>query len=155
MTKRIFADLASHTAPAMVNLLKLIPEQAWDVPVSQEGFGPRELVCHVADNEQVALDWVHLAVREPGAKIEVPDALEMAKKGDYLSADPWTAIERFTNLRKQVCDFVVTLSDEELDRHMSCPFRGAVTVHDQCIFLLGHDVFHLELLSRAALGKLT
>lgn len=152
MTTRIFADLAYHAAPAMRNLIELTPPSRLDTPVSMEGFGPRELVCHVADNEQIVLDWVRLAVQEPGATIEVPDALELAKKRDYKSADVHEALDRFEGLRKQVCGFILGLSQDELNRHISCPFRGAVTVHDQCVFLLGHDVYHLDLLGRAARG---
>lgn len=147
MTKKIFADLAQHTVGAFRNLMQALPEDKWDVPVSLEGFGARELVCHVADNEQIVLDWVRLAIREPGATIDVPDALALAKAGNYKERSPWEALDKFENLRKQVCEFIESLDGEQLDRHISCPFRGAVTVHDQCIFLLGHDVYHLELIT--------
>lgn len=152
MTARIFADLALHAAPAMRNLIALTPPERLDHPVSLEGFGPRELVCHVADNEKIVLEWMKLAIDEPGKSIDVPDALELARLHDYKSQDVLEALDRFEALRTEVCDFVVGLSDEELDRHISCPFRGAVTVHDQCVFLLGHDVYHLDLLGRAARG---
>ena len=148
MTKKIFADLAKHTVGAMRNLLGALPESAWDSPVSLEGFGPRELICHMADNEKIVLEWVQLAVCEPGATIDVPDALELAKTGNYPEQDPWKALDRFEKLRIEVCDFVESLTDEQLDRHISCPYRGAVTVHDQCVFLLGHDVYHLDLVSQ-------
>jgi len=155
MTRKIFADLARHTAPAVRNLIALVPEERRDVPVSPEGFGARELVCHMADNEQIVLDGIRLSVAEPGAVIDVPDALELAKRNGYLTQDADAAVDRFEGLRAEVCAFIEGLDDTALDRHISCPFRGAVTVHDQCVFLLGHDVYHLDLLSRAASGRQT
>lgn len=152
MTAKLFADLAMHAAPAMRNVVALTPPERLDLPVSLEGFGARELVCHVADNEQIVLDWMRLAIQEPGQTIVVPDALELARKHEYKNQDVHEALDRFEALRSHVCEFVQSLSDEELDRHISCPFRGAVTVHDQCVFLLGHDVYHLDLLGRAARG---
>ncbi|MBS1714161.1 MAG: DinB family protein [Armatimonadetes bacterium] len=151
MTRKIFADLARHTAPALRNVVALVAEGRRDAPVSPEGFGARELVCHMADNEQIVLDWIRLSIAEPGAVIDVPDAMELARKNGYLSKDVEDELRRFERLREDVCAFIENLDDEALDRHISCPFRGAVTVHDQCVFLLGHDVYHLDLLSRAAL----
>lgn len=150
MTTRLFADLARHTAPAVRNLLRLIPQDGLDAAVSPEGFGARELVCHLADNEQIVLEWCRLALAEPGATIDVPDALELARQNNYRSKDVATELARFEGLREQVCLLVQSLTDDQLDRHISCPFRGAVTVHDQCVFLLGHDVYHLDLFSQVA-----
>lgn len=110
-------------------------------------WSPRQIVHHLADNEAVN------AVRLRSILTEDTPALF-----GYDSA-PWTrffnvesvatALHRFAVQRENTVAVLRGLSDADLDRKGLLSYRGAETVRVLAAVLAGHDLSHLDQLTKS------
>lgn len=109
-------------------------------------WSPAEIVCHLADCE-IAFGWrirQGLAVDNPVVQPFDQDA--WAKP--YGQLDPAAALEQFTAARRWNLALLETVPPAGLQRKLTHPERGEMTLQTVVETMAGHDLNHLAQLER-------
>ena len=145
--RRWYCYFGGDTPSAVQSILAAVPLESFDQPTGEGRFTPREVICHLADFEELFLGWIETAVQNPGAPIVVPDESELSVEKNYSGTDVGAALDRFVKARSRTVAFVKSLDDDQMKLISVCPGRGPMTVADHCGFWLGHDLYHVEQLA--------
>lgn len=134
-------------------LLGLIAPEKMDRPTHPGRFTPREVVAHLADWEPILLGRMRAAVQDSGSAIEGIDEGERALEMDYASLDWGAEARTYAERRNETISWLRNLSEGDWDKFVVHSERGKQTVYDQANLLLGHDLYHIEQLLDAAVGR--
>lgn len=137
--------LAIELTPATLRrLIDCIPTERFGDRVAPDRFSLTEMVAHMADWEDLFLDRMRLAQEHPGSRIEVYDEGARAEEKQYATRDLQHELAVFENRRRDTLDFLKNLDPSEMSKTFMHPQRGEMTISDQAIMLLGHDLYHLD-----------
>ena len=84
--------------------------------MADDRFTLLEMVCHLADFEDIYIERMRAALKEDGVEVPDVDEGQRAKDKKYDCRDLHKEMEVFANRRRDTIDFVEELSDEELGR---------------------------------------
>ena len=128
--------IASLIAGASELALRLRPSpRKWSVT---------EIIAHLADDELVSSWRYRQMIENNGCTLAGFDQDEWASLGDYLSWNPWSALQMYRLLRDANVRMLQRLTEEEWERFGVHAERGKMTVRDLARHMAGHDINHIE-----------
>ncbi len=112
-----------------------------------ERWSPREIVCHLADVELVHGFRLRQALAQPHHLIQPFD--QDAWAGRYAAYDLQTALRAFLAVRTLSLALLAALDAGDLERRLTHPERGEMSLRILLETFAGHDLTHLGQLERA------
>jgi len=109
-------------------------------------WSAREIICHLADCEIVFAFRLRQAVAEEHHVIQPFDQDKWAAA--YSAYDGATALAAFSSLRQWNIAFIKSLSPKLLEKDLTHPERGEMTVQTVVETMAGHDLNHLGQLEK-------
>lgn len=138
----------SCTPPTLERLVTLIPAARLDERPDADRFTAREALAHLVDTEQFTFARMQTAYETPGSGVVAFDPDELATKHRYGDQPIEETLARFRKARAETLGWLLVLKSEDYRKHVNHPEFGALTIDDMVGMLLGHDLYHLEHLSR-------
>lgn len=132
-----------HTPKILGSLLKTIPEDRWTEPGKGDRFSLLEVVCHMADFEEVFLDRIQAAIETEVPTFESIDISDRAVKMGYRQRDLPKELASFMSRRRDTIRYLESLGEDQLARELIQSF-GRMTVKDFVSVIAGHDLYHIE-----------
>lgn len=123
-------------------------EQAQSARGGDEDWSVVEVVCHLRDAEERALDRMRLMRDENEPFMEGYDQDAWARERDYASQDLRAALGQFFGLRAQHVKELEALSPEGWERPGNHEEEGRITISAQTLHLVAHDVQHAAQIAR-------
>jgi uncharacterized damage-inducible protein DinB len=133
-----------HTPAILERILDDVPPSRYAERVSEDRFTLHEMVCHIADFEDIYIERMRAAIKQDG--VEVPDVDEglRAIEKQYDCRDLHKELEVFGNRRRDTITFLEELTEEDLAKKFTKEGIGTVTIAQYLAILSGHDLYHLE-----------
>jgi uncharacterized damage-inducible protein DinB len=133
-----------HTPTILERILDDVPADRFGERVSDDRFTLLEMVCHLADFEDVYLERMRAALKTDGVEVPDIDEGERAVEKKYDCRDLQKELTVFANRRRDTVTFLEELSDEQLGHAFTKEGMGRVTIKEYLAILSGHDLYHLE-----------
>ena len=102
-----------------------------------------QVVAHLADAEERAVERVRLMSTEDAPEIFGYDQEELAAKRNYLDMDLGEQLDRFDRLRAERVAALSALALAEWQRTARHSDYGLITIQDLTAHMVKHDVIHL------------
>ena len=133
-----------HTPAILERILDDVPPARYAERVGEDRFTLLEMVCHIADFEDIYLERMRAALKQDG--VEVPDVDEGQRAIDkrYDCRDLHKELEVFSNRRRDTISFLEELTEEQLGKKFTKEGIGTVTIAQYLAILSGHDIYHIE-----------
>ena len=132
-----------HTPEILRRVVDAVPAARQDEALGEERFTLREMVCHLADYEDVFLDRMRAALERDVPAFDRIDVTERAREKRYAERDVWEELVVFANRRRDTIAFLEGLSEAQLARSLTQSF-GTMSIEAFAAVLTGHDLYHLE-----------
>ena len=132
-----------HTPTILRRIVDGVPAERRAESLGEDRFTLLEMVCHLADYEDVFLDRMRATVERDLPEFERIDVSERAKTKKYAERDMDEELTVFENRRRDTITFLEERSAEELDRELVQSF-GRMSLKEFVAVLTGHDLYHLE-----------
>ena len=132
-----------YTPTVLRRIVDGVPAERYAESPGEDRFTLLEMVCHLADYEDVFLDRMRAAVEKDVPEFERIDVTERAKAKRYAERDMDEELMVFENRRRDTITFLEERSAEELDRELVQSF-GRMSLEKFVAVLTGHDLYHLE-----------
>jgi uncharacterized damage-inducible protein DinB len=133
-----------HTPVILERILDDVPPARYGERMAEDRFTLLEMVCHMADFEDIYVERMRAALKQDGIEVADVDEGQRAKDKQYDCRDLHKELEVLANRRRDTIDFVEGLSDEQLSRSFTKEGLGKVTIKEYVAILSGHDIYHLE-----------
>ncbi|MBC8044313.1 MAG: DinB family protein [Rhizobacter sp.] len=107
----------------------------------------REILCHLADSETVALSRIHLIVASsPDAQpvLVAYDQDELVSRYAYNAQDELTALQTFKYLRKHAAALLKSLPESAFQKTGNHTERGKISIMDLLELYTKHGETHLR-----------
>jgi hypothetical protein len=127
-------------------------EQARNARGGDENWSIVEVVMHLRDAEERALERALKIRDEDNPFLEAYDQDEWAKERNYASADLSRALSEFVEFRKAHVDAIKGLAAGGWDRTGEHEEQGQITIRGQVIHLILHDATHSAQIARQLSG---
>ncbi len=115
---------------------------AWDARPDAERFTLREIVCHLAEFDEVSRERFEHMIREDKPALPNWDEGEAARH--YAQRDPEHQIALLLESRRELRAWLAGLADHEWKCVGTRPRLGEFSVEEAVTLLLAHDSYHLE-----------
>lgn len=133
-----------HTPTILERILDDVPADRYGEKTAEDRFTLLEMVCHLADFEDIYVERMRAALKTDGVEVADIDEGERAREKKYDCRDLHKELEVFGNRRRDTITFLEELSDEQLGRSFTKEGIGRVTIREYLAILSGHDLYHLE-----------
>lgn len=110
----------------------------------------RQQVAHLADAEVVMTSRLRWAAAQPGSGIVAFDQDKWAATAKYADIPIATSLATFTTVRAWTLDLLGRLIPAERAGHITHPERGVETVTTMLTMMAGHDLNHLQQMTKLA-----
>lgn len=104
-------------------------------------WSPREIICHLADCEIVFAYRLRQALAEDHHTIQPFDQDKWAKL--YSAYDGQAALAVFSSMRQWNIALIAAIPSESLQKKVTHPERGEMTIQTVIETMAGHDLNHL------------
>lgn len=150
-TKQDLIDAMGATPDILAELLSgLLAKPGGLPPVPPGEWSPVEIVCHLRNTQERALDRMRLMRDGKNAVIEGYDQTAWAVERNYKGDDVWKALEKFRSLRLMHVEELTKLPFEDWQRGGEHSEYGHITILGQTLHSLSHDAVHLRQLAALA-----
>ena len=133
-----------HTPTTLERILDDVPAERYGDRVAEDRFTLLEMVCHLADFEDVVLDRMRAAKKTDGVAVADWDEGAEAEAKKYGTRDLHKELEVFASRRRDTITFLEEISDEEAARAFTKEGLGRVTIREYLAVVSGHDLYHFE-----------
>ncbi|RYG23781.1 DinB family protein [bacterium] len=133
-----------HTPAILERILDDVSPARYGDRVSDDRFTLLEMVCHMADFEDIYLERMRAALKTDGIEVADVDEGQRAKDKHYDCRDLHKELEVLANRRRDTIDFLEGLTEDQLNRSFTKEGMGKVTIKEYLAILAGHDLYHLE-----------
>ena len=123
-------------------------EQAQTARGGDEGWSVVEVVCHLRDNEERALERMRLMRDETDPFIAAYDQEQWARERNYAADNLREALAAFVRLRTSHVAELSALTPAEWERTGQHQERGRITISSQTLRAVCHDTIHAAQLAR-------
>lgn len=123
-------------------------EQAQAVRGGDEGWSVVEVVCHLRDAEERALERTRAMRDQLNPFIAGYDQEVWARERDYASANLGEALAAFLQFRAERIDELAALGDGDWERTGQHEELGRITISGQTAHMLSHDFAHAAQIAR-------
>lgn len=135
-------DVIQDTPTRLRELATAIGADAWDQSFAPGKWTARQVICHLADVEIAFAFRLRQTAAEDHHVIQPFDQDSWA--APYAKLDVLAAVETFATVRQWNLLFVGALPPETLQKPVSHPERGAMTMETILETMGGHDRNHLQ-----------
>jgi uncharacterized damage-inducible protein DinB len=143
-------EVIAETPGRLASVLDTIgPERATWSPAPGK-WSAREILCHLADCELVFAFRLRQSLAEPDHVIQPFDQDKWAASYAVSSFTTNVALEMFRAARGWNVRLIAALSAEQLERPVTHPERGAMTIETIVETMAGHDLNHFGQLQAIA-----
>lgn len=150
-TRQDLIDALHATPDILAGLLSsLLAKPGGLPPVPPGEWSPVEIVCHLRDAQERALDRMRLMRDTENAVIEGYDQAAWAVDRNYKGDDVWRALEKFRSLRRVHVEELIQLPFEDWQRGGEHSEYGHITILGQSQHMVSHDAVHLRQLAGLA-----
>jgi uncharacterized damage-inducible protein DinB len=133
-----------NTPKTLVNIVDQVKPDHYNDHTDPERFTLRELIAHLADFDDVFLDRLRLAHESPGASVGSIDPDARASEKNYATRDVHHELDVFENRRRDLVEFLTSLSPEDWQKKFHHPDLGDVTIESYANIILAHDLSHVS-----------
>jgi uncharacterized damage-inducible protein DinB len=112
-----------------------------------------QVVAHLADAEERAVERVRLMSTEDAPEIFAYDQEALAAERDYLQMDLGEQLDRFDRLRAERATLLTALAPTDWQRIARHSDYGLITIHDLISHMAKHDAVHLAQVARLVGGS--
>ena len=127
-------------------------EQAGMARGGDEGWSIVEVICHMRDAEERALERARLMRHTENPAIAAYDQERWAEERNYAAADLWEALAAFIHFRAQHIAELAQLSPQEWERSGQHEEQGNITIRDHTLHIVSHDSIHAAQIARQLRG---
>ena len=141
---------AFQAAPNVLrNLLENVSqEQAQSAKGGDEDWSIVEVICHLRDAEEFALNRNKMMRDEDNPNIIPYDQEQLAVDRHYAEQDLRRVLSDFIHLRQEHVTFLENLSEEDWHRPGQHPEAGRIEIFDHTLHMVCHDAIHCAQIAR-------
>lgn len=133
-----------NTPKTLVNIVDQVKPDHYNDHTEPDRFNLRELVAHLADFDDVFLDRLRLAHESPGAAVVSLDPDARAAEKHYSTRDVHHELDVFENRRRDLVEFLSSLTDSDWKKTFHHPDLGDVSIETYANIILAHDLSHVS-----------
>jgi hypothetical protein len=132
--------------PAILNtvLRGVTQEQAQQATDGPNGWSVVEVMCHLRDYEQIYYDRLILMLEQDNPLFPNFNQETLAKERNYASQNLRDAFNTYVETRRKTLTTLNGLTADQWQRTGQHPTMGQVTVLEQALQNVAHDVNHIE-----------
>ncbi len=123
-------------------------EQARAARGGDEDWSVVEVVCHLRDAEERALQRVQQMRDDDDPFLAGYDQAQWARERNYAAANLREALAEFVRLRAEHVAALTALGDAGWERTGRHEEQGAITIHTQTLHIVAHDAIHAAQIAR-------
>jgi hypothetical protein len=151
--RRELLDIYRATPDTLQALLCQVPEDEVRVGGSDEdAWSVVEIVCHLRDTEERALERVRRMLNEDHPAIPAYDQAALAEESGYRDQSLGDALATFLRIRAEQLALLEGLAPAEWERGGSHEESGEITVESLTAHMAAHDAIHLAQIARRISG---
>ncbi len=141
---------ALHAAPVTINMLLsgLSQEKALAAKGGDESWSIVEVICHLRDAEEFAVQRATLMKNQDNPDIIPYNQEQLAKDRHYAAQDMQTALLAFIRFRQQHIAVLESLTPEGWERSGNHLETGRITIFNHTLHIACHDAIHCAQISR-------
>ena len=124
------------------------PEQARTARGGDEGWSILEVVCHLRDAEERALERMRAMRDRSMPFLPAYDQARWAAERKYAQADLPEAFAAFKRFRAQHIVELAALAPEDWARAGEHEEQGRITIGDHTLHMVSHDAIHAAQIAR-------
>ena len=113
-----------------------------------EGWSVVEVLCHLRDAEEQALERMRLMRDHDNPVIAAYDQDSWASERNYAAADLHEALAAFHRFRSQHIAELAQLSPQQWKRSGQHEEQGEITIADHTLHIAAHDAVHAAQIAR-------
>ncbi len=139
---------ALAAAPKIVErLLRVFPRDRYDERPYHESLTCREIFALLADTEEIVLDRIRMANRQPGSTVPWHEPTERARARHYSEKEPFHEAEVYETRRGMTLEYLEAMSAEDLKKTISLDKHGTYSVEEYLVLVMAHDLERIAELS--------
>jgi hypothetical protein len=123
-------------------------EQARSARGGDEDWSVVEVMCHLRDAEEFALNRNKLMRDQDNPNIIPYDQEQLAKDRRYADQDLRQALSDFIRLRQEHVSLLENLSEDDWHRPGQHPEAGRIEIFDHTLHMVCHDAIHCAQIAR-------
>jgi hypothetical protein len=123
-------------------------EQAGAAIGGDENWSVTEVMCHLRDAEERALERLRAMRDEDNPFLAAYDQEAWAKERNYAGQDLDWALATFVRLREEHISDLAALTPEEWERPGRHEEQGDITIFAHTLYMVAHDSQHAAQLAR-------
>jgi hypothetical protein len=136
------------TCVALPALLPIVLAKTARIPSADPGrWSAVEVVCHLRDSEETALQRTRMMRDQADPRIAGYDQAALALQRDYAASQADHALSAFLAFRRQHTDELDRLNLAEWNRPGEHSEYGRITILEHAQHLVTHDLIHLAQLA--------
>ena len=141
---------ALRAAPAVLEglLRGCTQEKARAARGGDEGWSVVEVICHLRDAEERALERMQAMRDEINPFLAAYDQERWAIERRYATADLHEAFAAFVRLRTQHANALAALTPAEWERTGEHEEQSRITIRNQTVHMVSHDAIHAAQIAR-------
>lgn len=118
------------------------------------GWTVGEVLCHLRDFDQIFAERAQLTLAHASPALSLPDPDQLAAERHYAALVAAEAWSQWAAARQAYLAVMRAVDAEQWERVAIHPRRGAMTLTDQLMLTLTHDVNHLAQITRIVAQRL-
>ncbi len=139
---------ALAAAPKIVErLLRVFPRDRYDERPHDESLTCREIFALLSDTEEIILDRIRTANRNPGTTVPWYEPSDRAKEHHYSEKEPFHEAEVFESRRSMTIEYLDGLDSADFDKKITLDGHGTYTVNQYLVMTMAHDLERIAELS--------
>jgi hypothetical protein len=123
-------------------------EQAQSAKGGDEGWSVVEVVCHLRDAEEIAVQRMETIRDQDDPLIHGYDQEELARKRNYAADDLRSALAGFMKFRERHITGLSALTPQQWERPGQHSELGTVTIMNHTQHMAAHDAVHCAQIAR-------
>ncbi len=147
-TKKDILKALASTPKALAALLPaVLARQSKRTSPASAVWSAVEIVCHLRDAEERALERTRRMRNESNPFIKGYDQDQLARERNYKADDPEKALSAFTSFRQEHVAELESLPFPDWERTGEHEEMGRITILAHALHIVSHDLNHLAQLS--------
>lgn len=139
---------ALAAAPKIVErLLRVFPRDRYDERPHQESLTCREIFALLSDTEEIILDRIRMANRQPGSTVPWYDPTDRARDRHYNEKNPFHEAEVYESRRTMTLEYLEPLTSDDYKKTVTLEGHGTVSIDEYIVMTMAHDLERISELS--------
>ncbi|MBM7845742.1 DinB family protein [Herpetosiphon giganteus] len=149
---RWHVPLMSRTLETLGHILaRVSQQQATTLRDGADGWTVLEVVCHLRDYDQIFQERATSIIEQDNPLFQSYSPDELARERNYNSSDLHAVYAELCVSRTRYVEFFQSLNPDQWQRQGTHAKLGAFSLADALMQVTGHDLIHLEQITRILL----